>query len=79
MTVKDFSVAVGCVVAIGGLFTGYGKLQAETTQVKNEVKDVRQEVKETKEDVNENENVNIKQTEMLNNIAKILEKVESKL
>jgi hypothetical protein len=86
VTIKELSVALGCICAIGGGFVGYGKLSATATQAKDEVKEVRQEIKkaeekidEAEEAINKEENINIRQSIMLENTAKILEKLEKKL
>ena len=79
MDSKDISVALGIVALLGGGFISYGRVQAQTVQVKDEVEEVRQEVKEVEKEVYVEENINIRQSIMLENIANILEKVEAKL
>lgn len=86
MNVKELAVWVGILGAVGGGFAGYGKLQAETTQAKTQVKEVREAVKENKEEIDENENINIKQTQVLEYLQEnsrrqtiILDKLEKKL
>jgi len=79
MNGKDLGVALACLVTVGGGFTAYGQLSTETVQVKEEVKEVREDVKENEEAINVEENINIRQSIMLENTAKILEKLEKKL
>ncbi len=79
MTFKQAAPIVTFIVIIIGTGVKLGKLQAETVQVKEEVKEVRQEVKENEEAVDVEENINIRQSIMLENTAKILERIEAKL
>lgn len=77
--IKSLSILVAFLLTVGGIGAKVGKLQTETVQAKTEVEKVREEVKEAKEKINTEENINIKQSIMLENTAKILERIEAKL
>ena len=79
MTIKELGTILGVLVVISGGGVGYGRLQTQTVQVEEEVKEVREEVKENEKAIDVEENINIRQSIMLENTAKILERLEKKL
>lgn len=79
MKIKELSIISGVVLTLLGAGAGYGQLQSKARETEKEVTEVKEVVKENTEAIDTEENINIRQTQMLENTAKILERIEAKL
>ena len=74
MKVKELSVVIGLVLTIIGAGVGYGQLQAKANETEKKVEEVKEDIKSTEEAIDTEENINIRQTIMLENMSKIQER-----
>lgn len=76
---KNIGVIVTISLFLIGIFVMWGKIQAQNEMNLTKTEKLEEKVEETEEEVNENEKVDIKQTVLIEQIAKTLEKLNNKI